>query len=241
MFAEKPTVVTLSWDDGYRADTKVLKLMNKYNLKGTFYVSLDRQGFDIISEQQIRQIAKYQEIGAHTMTHPRLTQIPPKNAKQEILQSKKLLEEITKKEINSFSYPFGSYDDRIKFLVKNAGFTIARTTRRFCFDFKDPFEIGVTVDAYPRNPLGNLLYLAKSNLTGVNFFLNHGFSTDWMTLAKKTFDFACKNGGIWHMVGHSLEIETSDLWKELETVFKYISRKNAKYVTNKDLVYYDFL
>ena len=31
-------IITTSWDDGHPLDFKLAELLNKYNLKGTFYI-----------------------------------------------------------------------------------------------------------------------------------------------------------------------------------------------------------
>lgn len=43
--------------------------------------------------------------GAHSVNHPTLTNIPLEQAKNEIIQSKKIIEEKLGKEVTSFSYP----------------------------------------------------------------------------------------------------------------------------------------
>jgi peptidoglycan/xylan/chitin deacetylase (PgdA/CDA1 family) len=65
------------------------------------------------------------EIGAHTMTHPVLADLPVSVQRQEIIQSKACLEEILNHPVTSFSYPHGSYAHKTISLVKEAGFNSA--------------------------------------------------------------------------------------------------------------------
>lgn len=67
-------------------------------------------------------------IGSHTITHPRLNEISENEAKKEIFQSKKIIEEKTGGEITSFCYPDGKIGERIVSLVKEAGYRSATTT-----------------------------------------------------------------------------------------------------------------
>src|SRR5258708_302369 len=53
------------------------------------------------------------EIGAHTLTHARLTTIPIAAAKKEIAGSKKKLEDLFGIPVKHFSYPYGDYNDAI--------------------------------------------------------------------------------------------------------------------------------
>ena len=55
----------------------------------------------------------------------------------------------------------------------------------------------------------------------------------WANLAKNLFDYTLKNGKIYHLFGHSWEIEKYGMWQELEEVFKYIAgRPNISYLNN---------
>ncbi|MEI7474106.1 MAG: glycosyltransferase [bacterium] len=65
------------------------------------------------------------EIGAHTVSHCVLTQETEERQLFEIIESKKILEKILNKNIESFSYPFGTSEDandKTANLVKNCGF-----------------------------------------------------------------------------------------------------------------------
>jgi hypothetical protein len=46
-----------------------------------------------------------------------------------------------------------------------------------------------------------------------------------------------KNGGIFHLFGHSWEIERFGLWDELDEVLAYIAaHDNVMYLTNGELI-----
>jgi hypothetical protein len=63
----------------------------------------------------------------------------------------------------------------------------------------------------------------------IEFFKN----LHWEYLAKKTFDYVEKYGGVYHLWGHSWVIEKSNDWEKIERVLSFMSKKiNAKYLTN---------
>jgi Predicted xylanase/chitin deacetylase len=68
------------------------------------------------------------EIGSHTLTHPFLTKIPPAEARREIEDSKKLLEDKLGVEVKSFCYPYGDHNAEVVEMVKKAGYQYAFTT-----------------------------------------------------------------------------------------------------------------
>lgn len=78
----------------------------------------------LMTEEQIKKVSesKFVSIGSHGWYHNNLGNINKNDAEKEIIQSKKYLESITKKEINSIAYPDGSYSAPIKELAEKYGF-----------------------------------------------------------------------------------------------------------------------
>ena len=68
--------------------------------------------------------------GAHTITHPNLTMISLSEARQEIIESRKRIEDQMGKPVISFSYPYGKLDhfnrDIVR-IVREIGFQYACT------------------------------------------------------------------------------------------------------------------
>jgi len=66
-----------------------------------------------LSWQQVRKIDKtsHCKIGGHTQTHPRLAQIPKKEAFQEIQADKNKIENQLDKKITHFAFPYGKRAD----------------------------------------------------------------------------------------------------------------------------------
>ncbi len=81
-------------------------------------------GWDEIKKMQGSLIS----FGAHTKTHRDLCTLDDDEALRELAGSKKEIEEKLGTEIAEFSYPFGTFDERVKALVKKAGFAYARTS-----------------------------------------------------------------------------------------------------------------
>jgi peptidoglycan/xylan/chitin deacetylase (PgdA/CDA1 family) len=65
------------------------------------------------------------EIGAHTRTHLFLDQFPKETQMQEILESKRILEELTGKQVRYFAYPGGEYNADTLDVITDAGFDAA--------------------------------------------------------------------------------------------------------------------
>jgi peptidoglycan/xylan/chitin deacetylase (PgdA/CDA1 family) len=69
------------------------------------------------------------EIGAHSMTHAELDYLPRSVAAWEIGRSKRVLEHLLGRPVDSFAYPHGSYDPAVRQLVIDAGFRSAAAIR----------------------------------------------------------------------------------------------------------------
>ena len=83
-----------------------------------------------MSVAEVKTLAScpYITIGAHSHCHNILTQLNPTETEQSVRLSKTLLEQWTRRPINHFAYPNGSYNDSIVEIVQRAGFQSAVTS-----------------------------------------------------------------------------------------------------------------
>jgi peptidoglycan/xylan/chitin deacetylase (PgdA/CDA1 family) len=132
-------VAVVTFDDGIRDNHEVaLPILERIGLKATFFVTTGFVGGRISTSagqcpmmtwSQVRELARLgHEVGAHTVSHPKLTQVSPDVAAAEIGDSKRALEDAMGAEVPSFAYPKGRLDDRIASMVGEAGFRWAVTT-----------------------------------------------------------------------------------------------------------------
>jgi peptidoglycan/xylan/chitin deacetylase (PgdA/CDA1 family) len=86
---------------------------------------------EAMDENEVREAdrSKYVFIESHTVTHPILTKCNDIEAEDEILLSKKHLEEIVGRKIKGFAYPNGSYGEREIALLKKHGYQYGFTTK----------------------------------------------------------------------------------------------------------------
>ena len=84
-------------------------------------------------------------IGAHTVNHPSLSRLSEKEQRYEITTSKVTLEEIFKREVTVFSYPFGTLNDYNKTTInicRTCGFEKVASNYPGVWDFQcDEFQI----------------------------------------------------------------------------------------------------
>src|SRR5699024_4934171 len=70
------------------------------------------------------------EVGAHTRSHPHLTQCNDTQLHDELEGGKAALEDVLGAVVTQFCYPYGYLDERVVAATRNAGFVAATTTDR---------------------------------------------------------------------------------------------------------------
>jgi peptidoglycan/xylan/chitin deacetylase (PgdA/CDA1 family) len=102
------------WDDCRLLNVKMRDIMAKYACKGTFYLnSKTRKYAARFDANYAKEMTKKGcSVGAHSMSHPKLPNIPRSEAFYEILAIRPERESDTDKPINSFAFPWGMFKDK---------------------------------------------------------------------------------------------------------------------------------
>ena len=126
----KCKALTMSYDDGVLQDERLIRIFDKYGIKGTFNINAGLIGSPNrkfkIPKENIKEMYKDHEIATHSYTHPTIARIPLVDAAREILQDREVLEEITGGLVRGHAYPMGSYSEDIKVLFKQIGIAYGR-------------------------------------------------------------------------------------------------------------------
>jgi peptidoglycan/xylan/chitin deacetylase (PgdA/CDA1 family) len=102
----------------------------------------------ILSWDEIREMARTGiAFGAHTVNHPTLIGLPLEQARREIVDSKRRIEDAIDQPANTFAYPDGrpaNINDSIKSILRESQFVCAvcATPTRFVSPGTDPYELG---------------------------------------------------------------------------------------------------
>lgn len=243
--APAPTrlVVTTSWDDGDPASLRIAELLSKYGAKGTFYVpNRNSEGRPVMTESQVREVARSFEVGGHSIDHVVLTRVRADEAARQIVENKQWLEQLTGARVEGFAYVQGRYDRSVKELVRRAGFDYARTVENLQPGIaSDPFEVPTTIqffphgrDVYLRNFLRKPRPLVRAKLLCAALA-----EADLSQRVSRLVDVCARTGGCFHLWGHAWEIEEQNLWSELEDVFKRLADGPATVVfaTNREALH----
>lgn len=228
----RPIVVTTSWDDGHPCDLRLAELLAENGIPATFYVPVAGEGGrTVLPAKDLRSALRQGfEIGAHTMSHRILTQVSDAELLHEVCGSKEVLEDQLGVEMRMFCYPRGRYDAKTIDCVRRAGFRGARTTEMLsqALEF-NRFEMPTSLQAYPHPPIDYLKNLGKRrNWAGMRRYVkDYLLCETWVETGKRLFDDTLQHGGIWHLYGHSWELEESCLWEQLRDLLEYVSKRTG--------------
>lgn len=135
---EKPVIIT--FDDGYMNNYEnAFPILRQFDFPATVFIvaglvgnvnqRMKTKGYPerpLVNWNEIEVMKKNGiTIGSHTMSHPRLSLLESKDARREIEDSKKLLEDSLGVPINHFAYPYGDMNESIVSMVREAGYKTA--------------------------------------------------------------------------------------------------------------------
>lgn len=139
--------IVITFDDGYKSNYKeVFPVAQKEKVPITIFLTTDYIGKTMPKEKPVnpgssieRELLTWEEItemnesnlidfGAHTCTHPRLDKIEVEKVRNEILDSKSIIEDKLQTKVKYFAYPYGIYDKNSLDIVKK-NFKLAFTTQ----------------------------------------------------------------------------------------------------------------
>lgn len=203
----KAKAMTFSYDDGVKADLRLLQVFEKYGLKGAF--NLNSKLFDCenwhgrMDEQTTLNAfsGSGQEVALHGARHIFLDKVPLPEAIKEVVDNRAYLEEKFGKIVRGMAYAYNGYNADIKRVLADLGVAYARTT-------KSTFEFALPQDFLEWNPTchhtdGQLEKLADK------FFKS---SPDG--------EFKHREPWLFFVWGHSYEFDDDNNWQVIENLGK---------------------
>ena len=218
-------IITTSWDDGHPLDLYLAEKLSKYGIKGTFFIPVQNPERPVMKISEIRNLREMgMEIGAHTVTHCVLPGHSEDKIKAELEEGKKFLEDILGEEIYGFCYPKGKFSKKVKQLVQKSGYRYARTTISFCIDINDPYLMPTSFQLFPHSRITHIRHALKEfNYCGLKrWLLKWKAEIDLLSLTHLILKDILKEGGVFHLWGHSWEIQKMELWHKLDDILRIL-------------------
>ena len=224
----KAKALTLSYDDAVEQDIRLIDIMVKNGIKGTFNINtgLFAPVGKTYPEGQIhRRMDKKtaydlymnngMEVAVHAYYHPHLEGLTPAEVTFEILNDRIDIEKMTGKVTRGMAYPYGSTSQQVVDCLKACGILYARTVQ-------STLNFNIAED-WLRLP--------------ATCHHNH---PELMNLAKKFVEAtAVTEPMLFYLWGHSYEFEIKDNWNVIEEFCEYVGNKeDIWYATNIEIFEY---
>lgn len=210
---------TTSWDDGHPLDERLAGVLARHGFQGTFYVPLrNREGLPTMDAAALRRLAAGFEVGSHTLDHCYANTVSAATWAQQVRDGKAGLEQVLGHRVAGFCYPGGKLAPGAKATVQAAGFDYARTVQNLRLDGgQDRFLMPTTLQMYPhgrgvlvRNWLRGGAWSTRTPAARLAL-RGGGHAAQLRTL----LDAAIARDGVFHLWGHSWELEQHGLWPAL--------------------------
>lgn len=221
--------LTLSYDDGVEQDIRLIEILDRHGIKGTFNInsgSFAPEGTVYeagtihrrMSEKQVYELYSKgeHEVAVHALNHPHLEQLPRSSMTYEVLQDRVNLEKLFGCLVRGMAYPYGTTSDDVVDTLRACGIAYSRTTvSTERFDLPQDW-LRLPATCHHKNPrlmeLANRFLESKPQWTPQMFYL-------W---------------------GHSYEFESDNNWNVIEAFAELMGgREDIWYATNIEI--YDYV
>lgn len=216
--------VTLSYDDDVVANKRLLSIMQKYGIKGTF--NLNSEFFKDDPSSFTKEDAKElilgsgNEIAVHGAKHLSLAEVDLAVGMNDILTDRKELEKLTGAPVKGMAYANGSLSDDVVKMLEMCGIVYARTTRS-SGNFLIPDDwLRLSPTCHHDDP--RLPELVKS----------------FLETPQSPYVWG-KSPRLFYLWGHAYEFDNNKNWNVIESFAEKVGgREDVWYATNMEIYTY---
>ena len=215
----KAKAVTLSYDDGITQDIKLMQIMKKHGIKGTFNINgglFPDKASDVgkMSAAQVKKLYSDSgnEVALHCYSHAHLEDLSYDMIRAEIMKDRLAIEKIFGTIVRGMAYPYGAYNDEIVSAAKSCGIVYSRTVK----------------STHSFNLPENWLTLHPTC---------HHEDEKLMELAKQFVELKSWRGPqMFYLWGHSYEFNDNNNWNIIEEFTDFMAdRDDIWYATNMEI------
>lgn len=214
----KHFAVTFSYDDGDKADRRLVDIFNNYGMKATFNLIPSRfDGETVVSSGELRSLYAGHEIACHSYSHPHLARLPLTGQSREIALGRLSLERLSGRLVRGMATPYGEKNDDTLVAMKAAGMAYCRNAG---------VSGGLSV------PADFLDWTPSCHHTGAPAVIEK-FRNEWI---HQPWQY----GGLLFIWGHSFEFDRADNWELAEQICSSLAGiDDVWFATNIEI--YDYI
>ncbi|MDE6075729.1 MAG: polysaccharide deacetylase family protein [Clostridia bacterium] len=222
----KAKALTFSYDDGVKADLRLLKVFEKYGLKGAFNLNsklFDCENWHGRMDEETTFNAFYksgQEVALHGARHIFLDKVPLPEAIKEVVDNRAYLEEKFGMIVRGMAYAYNGYNADVKRLLADLGVAYARTT-------VSTHDFTIREDFLEWNPTCHHTDGQLEKLADKFFF------------SSPEDEFKHREPWLFFVWGHSYEFDDDNNWQVIENLGKLAAEhKDIWHATNIEIYNY---
>lgn len=214
----KHFAVTFSYDDGDKADRRLVEIFNRYGMKATFNLIPSRfDGETVVSSGEVGSLYAGHEIACHTYSHPHLERLPLTGQVREISLCRAALEQLSGGIVRGMATPYGG---------KNSDTVAAMNALGIAYCRNAGVSGGLSV------PADFLDWTPSCHHTGAPAVIEK-FRSEWI---HQPWQY----GGVLYIWGHSFEFDRADNWELAEQICSSLAGiDDVWYATNIEI--YDYV
>jgi len=173
--------VVVSMDDGPVQDRRLVELLQRHGIRGTFHLNSGRLGQpNYLSADEVASVYADHEISTHSVSHPYLDSLPRSEVVTEIGDDRAALSRISGRDVRGHAYPFGAYNAEVIDVLRERGIAYARTASP-THDFRLPGDPLAWNPSCHHSAAGGLLdaFFARPDTELALFFIyGHSWELD---------------------------------------------------------------
>ena len=204
------------WDDGVEDDIRLCELLRQKDAKASFNLNAGLHGVQRGSRwryqdcKDVLRLAKSELLSAydgftianHSYSHPWANQIPIEQWEREVVDGRKVLQDIFGQEVLGFAYPYTVTSPAIADVVRAAGHVYARDGQFTTPSFPPADPMQFAADCHFAVPdFWERYAKAKAANASVFYFWGHSYElvteADWQAFAKKIERFNADPDAVW--------------------------------------------
>lgn len=214
----KHFAVTFSYDDGDKADRRLVEIFNNYGMKATFNLIPSRfDGETVVSSGEVSSLYAGHEIACHTYSHPHLERLPLTGQVREISLCRAALEQLSGGIVRGMATPYGG---------KNSDTVAAMNALGIAYCRNAGVSGGLSV------PADFLDWTPSCHHTGAPAVIEK-FRSEWI---HQPWQY----GGLLFIWGHSFEFDRANNWELAEQICSSLAGiDDVWFATNIEI--YDYI
>lgn len=173
--------LVLSMDDGPVQDRRLVELLNRHGIRGTFHLNSGRLGEPgHVSPDEVGSLYDGHEVSTHSVSHPYLDSLSRAEITAEVDFDRSVLSLISGGDVRGHAYPFGAYNAEVIEVLREQGIAYARTTSQ-TRDFRlpgNPLALNPSCHHTAAGELADTFFARPDSELALFFIYGHSWELD---------------------------------------------------------------